>query len=125
MEPIEKYRRMHSSQNWMRYAQHPAGIVVMLLEGAMVSIAASIQHSQAKRAAERIEAAAKAIQIIETGLRPMLVPPPEPDNRIGLDVLYQYITARLALAAEKDQVRTLEEVYELLKGMKAAWNGAA
>ncbi|TFW06773.1 flagellar protein FliS [Oxalobacteraceae bacterium OM1] len=112
------------ASGWTRYATEPAGIVIMLLDGAMVAVSDAIQHSQAGRHAERREAVDKAVRIIESGLRPALVVSDGAEGRLSLDTLYEYISTRLALAGDKDQVRILEEVYGLLRGLRNAWKSA-
>lgn len=108
-----------------RFSGRPADFIVMLLDGAMVAVSAAIQHSQAKRAAQRLESVHKAIEIVESGLRPALVAPERASEQLSLDTLYEYISARLAIAGQKDQVRILEEIYELLKGLRNAWKMSA
>lgn len=99
----------------------PHKLIVMLFDGAMVSISSALQHMQAGNVAKKGEAISKAISIIDNGLRASL------DKKIGgeialnLDSLYEYMSTRLMIANLKNQPAILEEVYQLLKGLKDAW----
>ena len=103
-------------------AASPHKLVVMLFEGAMVAITSAIQHMQSGDIARKGLAISKAIAIIDQGLRASL------DKKIGgevalnLDALYEYMSNRLVIANLKNQVDVLEEVYQLLKGLKDAWD---
>lgn len=99
----------------------PHKLVVMLFEGAMVAIASAIQHMQAGEIASKGRAISKAITIIDNGLRASLDKKVGGEIALNLDALYEYMSTRLLIANVKNQPAILEEVYQLLKGLKDAW----
>lgn len=103
----------------------PHKLVVMLFEGAMVAIATAIQHMHAGDVAAKGQAISKAISIIDNGLRASLDKKVGGDLALSLDSLYEYMTTRLLIANLKSQPKILEEVYQLLKGLKDAWEAIA
>lgn len=102
-------------------AASPHKLVVMLFEGAMVAISAAIQHMQAGDIAAKGMAISKAISIIDDGLRASLDKKVGGEIALNLDALYEYMSSRLVIANLKNQPSILEEVYQLLKGLKDAW----
>jgi flagellar protein FliS len=103
----------------------PHKLVAMLFEGAMVSIASAIQYMQAGEIAKKGQAISKAITIIDEGLRASLDKKVGGEIALNLDSLYEYISARLVIANLKNQPEILDEVYQLLKGLKNAWESIA
>lgn len=103
-------------------AASPHKLVVMLFEGAMVAISSAIQHMQAGEIEAKGKAISKAITIIEEGLRASLNKKVGGEIALNLDSLYEYMVARLMIANLKNQQSTLEEVHQLLKGLKDAWD---
>jgi flagellar protein FliS len=106
-------------------AASPHKLVVMLFEGAMVAVASGIQHMQTGDVGKKGEAISKAINIIENGLRVSLDKKAGGEIALNLDALYEYMSSRLVTANLKNQTQTLEEVYQLLKGLKDAWTAIA
>lgn len=106
-------------------AASPHKLIVMLFEGAMVAITSAIQHMQAGEIARKGEAISKAITIIDHGLRASLDKKVGGEVALNLDALYEYMSSRLVIANLKNQVSILEEVYQLLKGLKDAWDAIA
>ncbi|HYC42132.1 MAG TPA: flagellar export chaperone FliS [Noviherbaspirillum sp.] len=106
-------------------AASPHRLIVMLFEGAMVAVASAIQHMQAGDIAKKGEAISKAISIIDSGLRASLDKKVGGEIALNLDALYEYMSTRLVLANLKNQQTILEEVYQLLKGLKDAWESIA
>lgn len=102
-------------------AASPHKLVIMLFEGAMVAISSAIQHMQAGETARKGEAISKAITIIDHGLRASLDKKVGGEVALNLDALYEYMSSRLVIANLKNQPQVLEEVYQLLKGLKDAW----
>ncbi len=102
-------------------AASPHKLVVMLFEGAMLAISAAIQHMQAGEMAEKGQSITKAITIIDSGLRASLDKKVGGEIALNLDALYEYMSSRLLMANLKNQVSILEEVHQLLKGLKDAW----
>lgn len=102
-------------------AASPHKLVVMLFEGAMIAISTAIQQTQAGNIAAKGQAISKAILIIDSGLRASLDKKVGGDVALNLDALYEYMSNRLVIANLKNQVAILDEVYQLLKGLKDAW----
>lgn len=102
-------------------AASPHKLIVMLFEGAMLSISSAIQHMQANDIEAKGKAISKAVSIIDEGLRASLDKKVGGDIALSLDSLYEYMTARLLMANIKNQPAILEEVHQLLKGLKDAW----
>lgn len=102
-------------------AASPHKLVVMLFEGAMAAIASAIAHLQAGDVAAKGQAISKAIMIIDNGLRASLDKKVGGEVALNLDALYEYMSNRLLLANLKNQQNVMEEVHQLLKGLKDAW----
>jgi flagellar protein FliS len=102
-------------------AASPHKLIVMLFEGAMIAIASGIQHMQAGDIEKKGVAISKAIAIIDNGLRASLDKKVGGEVALNLDALYEYMINRLITANAKNQQATLEEVHQLLKGLKDAW----
>lgn len=102
-------------------AADPHSLVVMLYEGAMVAVTSAIQHMQAGDIEKKGAAISKAIMIIDAGLRASLNKEAGGGLALNLDSLYEYMSRRLLIANLKNQTQVLEEVYQLLKGLKSAW----
>lgn len=106
-------------------AASPHKLIIMLFEGAMVAISSAIQHMQSGAIEAKGNAISKAISIIESGLRASLDKKVGGEVALNLDALYEYMINRLLIANLKNQPATLEEVYQLLKGLKDAWESIA
>lgn len=106
-------------------AADPHKLIVMLFEGAMVAVASAIQHMQARDIPKKGAAISKAISIIDNGLRASLDKKVGGEIALNLDALYEYMSSRLLIANVKNQQSVLEEVYQLLKGLKSAWESIA
>lgn len=102
-------------------AASPHKLVVMLFEGAMVAISSAIQHMRAGDIPAKGQAISKAITIIDSGLRASLDKKVGGEVALNLDALYEYMSSRLVIANVKNQESVLEEIYQLLKGLKDAW----
>lgn len=102
-------------------AASPHKLIVMLFEGAMVAVASGIQHMQSGDIPAKGKAISKAISIIDSGLRASLDKKVGGEIALNLDALYEYMSNRLMIANIKNQPAVLEEVYQLLKGLKDAW----
>ena len=100
----------------------PHKLIVMLFDGALVSVNAAILHMKAGSIADKGAAISKAITIIDSGLRASLDKKAGGEIAEGLDALYEYMGARLVEANFKNQVDILEEVQRLLTELRGAWN---
>ena len=100
----------------------PHKLIVMLFDGALVSVNAAIMHMKAGNIPEKGAAISKAMMIIDSGLRAALDKKAGGEIDEGLDALYEYMGARLLQANLKNQVDILEEVQRLLGELRGAWN---
>jgi flagellar protein FliS len=106
-------------------AASPHKLVVMLFEGAIMAISAAMQRMQAGDIAGKGKSISKAITIIDEGLRASLAKEVGGEVALNLDALYEYMSDRLIVANLKNQPQILEEVHQLLKGLKDAWEAIA
>jgi flagellar protein FliS len=100
----------------------PHKLIVMLFDGALVSVTTAIGHMKAGKIAAKGAAISKAIMIIDSGLRASLDKKVGGEIAEGLDALYEYMASRLLLANLKNDVEILEEVQKLLTDLRGAWN---
>lgn len=97
-------------------------LILMLFEGALLSIAVARGHMHRQELAAKGMAISKAIAIIDEGLRVSL------DLRTGgelaqkLDALYEYMNYRLLLANLHNDIEPLDEVGKLLGDLQEAWD---
>jgi flagellar protein FliS len=100
----------------------PHKLIVMLFDGALVSVSSAILHMKSGNVKEKGAAISKAIMIIDSGLRAALDKKAGGEIAEGLDALYEYMGSRLLQANLKNQVELLEEVQRLLTDLRGAWN---
>jgi flagellar secretion chaperone FliS len=106
-------------------AASPHKLIVMLFEAAMVAVSSAIQHMQAGNIEKKGLAISRAIAIIDNGLRASLDKKVGGEIALNLDSLYEYMSLQLLNANLKNRPEGLEEVHQLLKGLKAAWENIA
>ncbi len=106
-------------------AASPHKLIVMLFEGAIVSISNAIQYLNSGDIAAKGNSISKAIAIIENGLRASLDKKAGGDIAVSLDSLYEYMTRRLIFANLNNQVEQLTEVQNLLRDLKSSWDAIA
>lgn len=102
-------------------AASPHKLIMMLFDGALVSITAARRHMEAGEIAPKGEAISRAISIVENGLRASLDKTAGGDMAANLDALYAYINTRLLMANLRNQVELLDEAHKLLKDLREAW----
>ncbi|MBC7623987.1 MAG: flagellar export chaperone FliS [Aeromicrobium sp.] len=101
----------------------PHALILMLLDGALSAIGHAQAHIASNNIQEKNAAAAKALRIIEEGLRASL------DRTNGgalaqrLDALYDYMARRLLLANLKNDPNGYTEVGKLLREIRSGWEG--
>ncbi len=100
----------------------PHKLIVMLFDGALVSLTAAMNHMKSGNIAEKGAAISKTIMIIDSGLRAALDKKAGGEIAEGLDALYEYMGSRLLQANLKNDVTILEEVQRLLGELRSAWN---
>ena len=99
----------------------PHELVIMLFDGAIVSIATAMYQMANGNISAKGEGISKAIEIIDNGLRASL------DHRNGgelaerLSALYEYMCSRLLHGNLRNDKAALEEVSALLRDLKGAW----
>jgi flagellar protein FliS len=103
-------------------AASPHKLIVMLYDGALVSILNAAANMKSGNVAGKGAAISKAINIVDNGLRAAL------DKKVGgeiaqnLDALYEYISARLFKANLDNDPAILDEAHALLTDLRDAWN---
>ena len=95
-------------------------LVQMLLDGALTRIATAKGHIQRGEAAQKGEQIGKAISIVE-GLKASLNPEAG-EISANLGDLYSYISGRLLTANTEEDTAILDEVGDLLREIKSAWD---
>lgn len=101
----------------------PERLVQMLLDGALERIATAKGHIQRGKTGPKGEQIGKAISIVE-GLRVSL-DPGAGEISANLSDLYTYIGSRLLAASAADDISILDEVADLLREIKSAWDVVA
>ena len=76
----------------------PHKLIVMLFDGALVSVSTAILQMKAGNIPEKGKAISKAIMIIDSGLRASLDKKVGGEIAEGLDALYEYMASRLLQA---------------------------
>jgi flagellar protein FliS len=99
----------------------PHKLIVMLFDGALVSVLSALTNMKAGAIAEKGAAISKAIDIINNGLRASLDKSAGGEIASSLDALYLYMSERLLLANLKNAPEMLEEVHGLLADLRQAW----
>lgn len=99
----------------------PHKLIVMLFDGAIVSISNAVQQMNNGDIAAKGHSISKAIAIIENGLRASLDKKSGGEIALSLDALYEYMNNQLILANIHNQTETLLEVQTLLRDLKSSW----
>lgn len=102
-------------------AASPHKLIVMLFDGALLSVATALQKMKEGDIAGKGQAISKAISIIDSGLRTSLNKEAGGEIAISLDSLYEYMGRRLLAANIENQPAILDEVHGLLADLKGAW----
>lgn len=102
-------------------AASPHKLIVMLFDGALLSIATALQQMQEGNIPAKGAAISKAINIIDNGLRASLDQKAGGEIAISLDALYEYMSTRLLTANLQNAPAMLEEVRGLLQDLRESW----
>lgn len=102
-------------------AANPHKLIIMLFDGAQVSIANALLHLRSGNVAAKGQAISKAITIIDSGLRASLDKTVGGEIAANLDALYEYMSGRLLVANLENKAEILEEVRGLLLDLRNAW----
>ncbi len=103
----------------------PHQLVLMLFDGALLSVSSASLHMQRKEIAQKGEAVSRAINIIANGLKASLNMDVGGDLAEKLSALYDYMCSRLLQANLHNSPAMLEEVSHLLAELKSAWETIA
>jgi flagellar protein FliS len=98
----------------------PYRMVLMLFDGALLSIRHAQNHLAAQRVAQRCEAIGLAIEIVDN-LRVSVDPSTDPVLASRLAGLYRYVTMRLLQANLKRDAKALDETADILGQLRSAW----
>ena len=101
----------------------PHRLILMLYDGAILAVRKAQNHLQARDIAGKGEAASKAIQSIEEGLRASLDRDVGGSIALQLDSLYEYMCHRLLMASMGNDPIGFSEVATLLSDLRDAWAG--
>lgn len=99
----------------------PHQLILMLYQGAILSIATAKQHMLRKEIPAKGAAISKAISIIDEGLKGSLNMDVGGELAQNLAGLYGYMSQRLLVANLKNDPLILDEVTRLLSELKSAW----
>lgn len=103
----------------------PHRLILMLFDGAIAAVALARIHMKAEEIEQKGLAISKAINLISSGLHASLDIEAGGELAERLSALYEYMTQRLLFANLKNSLAALDEVYELLVGLRDAWSQIA
>lgn len=103
----------------------PHKLILMLFDGAILSVGVAEQHLAAHNAAGKADAISKASRIIAEGLRASLDMSAGGELAERLGALYEYMCDRLLQANVREEAAPLVEVRNLLVELKEAWEQIA
>jgi len=116
---LRQYQQVNT-QSGVAYAS-PHRLIQMLMEGALERIATAKGCIQRQDIAAKGEQIGKAVDIIG-GLREGLNHEAGGDIAANLDMLYDYLQRRLLQANLNSDITILDEVANLLRPIKEAWD---
>lgn len=99
----------------------PHRLVLMLFDGALLSIQRAKSFLAAKQIAEKGKTIGQAIEIVDFGLRASVDPSVDPVFAGRLVSLYQYVTMRLLQANLRNDPKALDEAAQILGDLRSAW----
>jgi flagellar secretion chaperone FliS len=99
----------------------PHQLIVMLFDGALMSIRTARLHLKEGHTTAKGEAIAKALDIVNSGLRAALDHERGADIARQLDTLYEYIARRLIEANLNNDTAALDDAEHLLETIASAW----
>jgi flagellar protein FliS len=103
----------------------PHELIMMLLDGALGAIGQAQAHIASNNIIGKNAASAKALRIVEEGLRASLDRTNGGPIALQLDSLYDYMARRLLMANLKNDPAGFIEVGNLLGEIRAGWEGIA
>ncbi len=99
----------------------PHKLILLLYQGALLSIAAAKNHLLRKEIAAKGKSISQAISIIDAGLKASLNKEVGGDLAHNLAALYDYMCQRLVYANLHNDSTVLDEVSRLLTELRGAW----
>jgi flagellar protein FliS len=102
-------------------AASPHKLILMLYDGALLALRTAKFAMEQKDIPKKGSSISKAIDIITNGLKVSLDLNNGGDLAARLDALYEYMTDRLLYANLHNSVAALDEVADLLQGLRDAW----
>ena len=106
-------------------AANPHKLILMLFDGALLSLSADASHLQRNNIAEKGASLSKAIDIISNGLCASLDIKAGGEIAERLHALYEYMANRLLHANINNDLAAIEEVSHLLGELRSAWEEIA
>lgn len=103
----------------------PHKLILMLFDGALMSISSAKMYMAEKRTAEKGKAISKAIDIIVNGLKVSLDYEAGGELAERLGALYEYMSSRLLHANLHNDAAALDEVDRLLREVRGGWEEIA
>jgi len=117
---ISRYREVGAETGITDVSPH--GLILMLLEGAIISTGIAKMHIQNNNIGEKCTAISKDLALFDEGLRASLDKKAGGEIAENLDALYEYLGNRLITANIHNQTEPLDEVVRLLTEIKNAWS---
>lgn len=99
----------------------PHKLILMLFDGAISAVSIARMHMTQGHIAEKGTNISKAISLISDGLKASLDLEAGGELAERLSVLYDYMAQRLLFANLKNNIAALDEVHDLLAGLREAW----
>jgi flagellar protein FliS len=123
MTPTDAYRSVELQGQIEEVTPHK--LVLMLYEGAILSVTHAQRYMDEKNIPEKGKAISKALDIIIQGLKASLNMEAGGDLAEKLYALYDYMCRRLLYANLNNDKAALVEVSNLLKELKGGWEEIA
>lgn len=121
--PSDTYKQVGVETGVM--AASPHKLILMLFDGALLSLAIARDALEQKNIAEKGQAISKAIDILANGLKASLNFEQGAELSERLAALYDYMIDRLFYANLHNDIAALAEVQSLLVEIKSAWEEIA
>lgn len=102
-------------------AADPHKLILMLFDGAIMAVTSAAVAMDAKDIPGKGKAISRAIEIIASGLDASLDRDAGGELAMRLSALYEYMTDRLLYANLHNSRAALDEVCELLSGLRESW----
>jgi len=102
----------------------PHRLIQLLMERFLTKVAMGRRHMEAGEVAEKGEAISHAISIVDC-LRASLNHEPDAELSGNFDALYDYMARRLLESNLQDDSDGLDEVIDLMREIKSAWDRIA